>query len=297
MEIIPVRFSHKSGLISPLEIIPAKHFPQTRINLSDRNHPFETFSANQDHFPRRKSSLPDISCESGSISPTGIIPLRLFPQIRINLPAGNHPCQAFPVNQDQFTRRKSSLQKLFIKSGSISPTRIIPPKHFYQIRITPPPKMHPQPRFQANQDNSLAKSPVPNASPTTSKSSRTNFSAITSFFQQSPALSVTTSFLSASSSSHTRLFSFPGLIRSNVQKLRDRRSNVLYAYILKLFAGFKIFSLDDERYDHILRRIGAVRSVMTAVVRGNYDSKIIWKGVHNPVAFRQPELIKLSFYT
>ena len=92
-------------------------------------------------------------------------------------------------------------------------------------------------------------------------------------------------------------FSFPGLIRSNVQKLRDRRSNVLYAYILPLFAGFKIFSLDDERYDHILRRIGAVRSVMTAVVRGNYDSKIIRKGVHNPVAFRQPELIKLSFYT
>lgn len=61
--------------------------------------------------------------------------------------------------------------------------------------------------------------------------------------------------------------------------------------------GGKIFSLDDERYDHILRRIGAVRSVMTAVARGNYDSKIIRKGVHNPVAFRQPELIKLSFYT
>lgn len=36
--------------------------------------------------------------------------------------------------------------------------------------------MHPQPRFQANQDNSLAKSPVPNASPTASKSSRSNFS-------------------------------------------------------------------------------------------------------------------------
>ena len=32
--------------------------------------------------------------------------------------------------------------------------------------------MHPQPRFQANQNNSLAKSPVPNASPTASKSSR-----------------------------------------------------------------------------------------------------------------------------
>ncbi len=88
-------------------------------------------------------------------------------------------------------------------------------------------------------------------------------------------------------------FSFPGLIRSNVQKLRDRRSNVLYAYILKLFARFKIFSLDDERYGHILRRICAVRSVMAAVVRGNYNRKIIRKGVHNPFAFRQPELIKL----
>lgn len=105
-----------------------------------------------------------------------IIPVRFFPQIRINFPVGNHPCQTFPVNQDQFTRRKSSLQKLFIKSGSISPTEIIPPRHFYQIRITPPPKMHPQPRFQANQDNSLTKSPFPNASPTASKSSRSNFS-------------------------------------------------------------------------------------------------------------------------
>ena len=110
-------------------------------------------------------------------------------------------------------------------------------------------------------------------------------------FQQSPASYQPAAHLTPG------FFSFPGLIRSNVQKLRDRRSNVLYAYILKLFAGFKIFSLDDERYDHILRRIGAVRSVMAAVVRGNYDSKIIRKGVHNPVAFRQPELIKLSFYT
>ena len=196
------------------------------------------------------------------------------------------------------------LQKLFIKSGSIHPLEIIPPRHFYQIRITPPPKMHPQPRFQANQDNSLAKSPVPNASPTTSKSSRSSFShqQIIShqLLQQSPALSVIANFVSNHQLpiiqqliSH-QAFSFPGLIRSNVQKLRDRRSNVLYAYILKLFAGFKIFFLDDERYDHILRRICTVRSVMTAVVRGNYDSKIIRKGVHNPVTFRQPELIKLS---
>lgn len=121
-------------------------------------------------------------------------------------------------------------------------------------------------------------------------SNRQLFSAIASFVGNHQFL------ISQQLISH-QAFSFPGLIRSNVQKLRDRRSNVLYAYILKLFAGFKIFSLDDERYDHILRRIGAVRSVMAAVIRGNYDSKIIRKGVHNPVAFRQPELIKLSFYT
>ena len=154
--------------------------------------------------------------------------------------------------------------------------------------------MHPQPRFQANQDNSLAKSPVPNASPTASKSSRSNFShpqIISHQLFSNHQLPIIQQLISH------RAFSFPGLIRSNVQKLRDRRSNVLYAYILKLFAGFKIFSLDDERYGHILWRIGAVRSVMAAVIRGNYDSKIIRKGVHNPVTFRQPELIKLSFYT
>lgn len=130
----------------------------------------------------------------------------------------------------------------------------------------------------------------------TSKSSRTNFSAITSFSAIASFVSNHQLLISQQLISH-QAFSFPGLIRSNIQKLRDRRSNVLYAYILKLFAGFKIFSLVDERYGHILQRIGAVRSVMTAVVRGNYDSKIIWKGVHNPAAFRQPELIKLSFYT
>ena len=156
--------------------------------------------------------------------------------------------------------------------------------------------MHPQPRFQANQDNSLTKSPVPNASPTASKSSRSSFSAITSFFSNHQLFSNRQLPIIQQLISH-QAFSFPGLIRSNVQKLRDRRSNVLYAYILKLFAGFKIFFLDDERYGHILRRIGAVRSVMTAVVRGNYDSKIIRKGVRNPVTFRQLELIKLSFYT
>lgn len=163
------------------------------MNSRVGNHPCEIFPTNQDQSPRWESSLPDISRKSGSFSLAKIIPARHFPQIRINSPAGNHPSQTFPANQDHFPRRKSSLQKLFIKSGSIFPLGIIPPRHFYQIRITPPPKMHPQPRFQENQDNSLAKSPVPNASPTTRKSSRTSFSAITSF-------------PSFSSSSHTRLF-------------------------------------------------------------------------------------------
>lgn len=230
----------------------------------------------------------------------GSHPCETFPAIRMNFRVGNHPCETFPVNQDQFSRRKSSLQKLFIKSGSIHPLEIIPPRHFYQIRITPPPKMHPQPRFQENQDNSLTKSPVPNASPTASKSSRSNFShqqIISHQLFSNRQLFSNHQLPFIQQLISRQAFSFLGLIRSNVQKLRDRRSNVLYAYILKLFAGFKIFSLDDERYDHILRRIGAVRSVMTAVVRGNYDSKIIRKGVRNPVTFRQPELIKLSFYT
>ena len=187
--------------------------------------------------------------------------MRAFHQIRINFPAGNHPCQTFPVNQDQFTRRKSSLPDISCESGSIHPPEIIPPRHFYQIRITSPLKMHPQPRIQANQDNSLTKSPASNASQTASKSSRSSFPAITSFFSNRQLL------ISQHLFSH-QAFSFPGLIRSNVQKLRGRRSNVLYAYILRLFSDLEIFSLDDERYGHILPRIGAMRSVMAAVIRG-----------------------------
>lgn len=174
---------------------------------------------------------------------------------------GSHPCETFPVNQDQFLRRKSSLQDFSCKLGSISPPEIIPPRHFYHIRITSPLKMHPQPRIQANQDNSLTKSPAPNASQTASKSSRSSFPAITSFFSNRQLL------ISQHLFSH-QAFSFPGLIRNNVQKLRGRRSNVLYAYILRFFSDLEIFSLDDERYGHILWRIGAVRSVMTAVARG-----------------------------
>ena len=139
------------------------------------------------------------------------------------------------MNQDQFTRRKSSLQELFIKSGSISLLGIIPPRHFHQIRITSPLKMHPQPRIQANQDNSLTKSPAPNAFQTASKSSRSSFPAITSFFSNRQLL------INQQIFSH-QAFSFPGSIRSNVQKLCDRRCNILYAYILWLFLDLEIFS-------------------------------------------------------
>ena len=225
------------------------------------SHPCETFPANQDQFPRWKSSLQGFSCKLGSFSPPEIIPTRLFLQIRIIFSAGNHPSQTFLANQDAFHRWKSSLRDFSRESGSIPPLGIIPPRHFYQIRITSPLKIHPQPRIQANQDSSLTKSPASNASPAASKSSRSSFPAITSFFSNRQLL------ISQHLFSH-QAFSFPGLIRSNAQKLCDRRCNILYAYILRLFSGLEIFSLDDERYGHILWRTGAVRSVMTAVVRG-----------------------------
>ena len=150
-----------------------RFFPQIRINLPAGNHPCQIFPANQDHFPRRKSSLPDISCESGSIFPLEIIPARHFPRIRMNSRVGNHPCEifshksgsislleiiparyfpqiriifpdenhpckSFSSNQDQSPRRKSSLPDISCKSGSFSSTRIIPAKAFHQIRINLP---------------------------------------------------------------------------------------------------------------------------------------------------------------
>ena len=44
--------SCKSGCISPLEIIPLRHFLQIRMNFPVGNHPPQTFLANQDEFPR-----------------------------------------------------------------------------------------------------------------------------------------------------------------------------------------------------------------------------------------------------
>ena len=96
------------------------HFP-------DGNHPCKSFSAYQDQFPRWKSSLQELFCISGCISPLEIIPARAFLHIRINFSAGNHPSQTFPANQDAFPRWKSSLPDISCKSGCISPLEIIPP--------------------------------------------------------------------------------------------------------------------------------------------------------------------------
>ena len=76
------------------------------------------------------ASLERHSCKSGSIPPLEIIPHRFFQPIGMHFPAGNHPSQTFPVNQDAFPRRKSSLTDFSSKSGCISPTGIIPPRNF-----------------------------------------------------------------------------------------------------------------------------------------------------------------------
>ena len=113
-------------------------------------HPSKTFLSNQDAFPRRKSSLQELFIKSGCIPPTKIIPTRLFLQIRINFPVGNHPYKSFSSNQDAFHRRKSSLQELFFKSGCIPPTKIIPTKLFLQIRMHSPAGNHLSQTFLAN---------------------------------------------------------------------------------------------------------------------------------------------------
>ena len=75
-------------------------------------------------------------------------------QIRINFLVGNHPSRTFPVNQDAFPRWESSLPEISSKSGYISPTEIIPPGHFQQIRMHFPVGNHPSQIFLANQDQS-----------------------------------------------------------------------------------------------------------------------------------------------
>ena len=88
------------------------------MHFSAQNHPRKTFPANQDAFLRPKSSLQDIFCRSGCISPPKIIPPKHFLQIRMHSAAQNHPCQTFSANQDAFHCSK-----------------IIPTKHFLQIRM------------------------------------------------------------------------------------------------------------------------------------------------------------------
>ena len=70
--------------------------------------------------------------------------------------AGNHPCQTFPPNQDQFPHWKSSLQNIFSKSGSIPPLEVIPARHFHQIRINSPAGNHPCKIFLSNRMNPIA---------------------------------------------------------------------------------------------------------------------------------------------
>ena len=122
------------------------------MHFSNGNHPSRTFSVDQDAFPRWESSLTDFSSKSGCISPLEIIPPGNFQQIRINLPAGNHPSQTFPANQDAFPQQESSLQDISSKSGCISPTGIIPPRHFHRIRMHFPNRNHPSQTFPADQD-------------------------------------------------------------------------------------------------------------------------------------------------
>ena len=117
-------------------------------------HLWKDILANQDQFPRWKSSLPDISSRSGYISLTEIIPPGNFKQIRMHFSVGNHPSKTFPANQDAFLRWKSSLTDFSSKSGSISPLEIIPHRLFQQIRMHFLVGNHPSQIFLANQDQS-----------------------------------------------------------------------------------------------------------------------------------------------
>ncbi len=146
------RHSCKSGSIPPLEIIPHRFFQQIRMHFPAGNHLSQTFPANQDAFPRWKSSLQNIFSKSGCISPPGIIPPRHFLLIRMHFSVGNHPSQIFLANQDQSPRRKSSLADIFSKSGCISPREIIPHRHFLLIRMNPIERNHLWTSILANQD-------------------------------------------------------------------------------------------------------------------------------------------------
>ena len=77
------------------------------------NHPCQTFSSNQDEFPRWKSSLPEIFIKSGWNFLLEIIPARAFCQTRMNFPLQMHPCQSFPLNQDACCYENKSVASNF----------------------------------------------------------------------------------------------------------------------------------------------------------------------------------------
>ena len=104
--------SIKSGCISPLEFIPTRHFLLIRMIFSAGIHPYKTFPANQDAFPRWNSSLQELFNKSGWFSPPEFIPTRHFLLIRMIFSAGIHPYKTFLANQDDFLRRNSSLQDI-----------------------------------------------------------------------------------------------------------------------------------------------------------------------------------------
>ena len=106
----------------------------------------------EDNFFLFNVSLTRHSCRSGSISPLEIIPPGNFQQIRMHFPTGNHPSKTFPANQDAFLRWKSSLTDFSSKSGCISPTGIIPHRHFQPIRMNPIERNHLWTSILANQD-------------------------------------------------------------------------------------------------------------------------------------------------
>ena len=66
--------------------------------------------------------------------------------------AQNHPRKTFPANQDAFLRPKSSLQDISCRSGCIPPPKIIPARHFLQIRMHFSAQNHPCQTFSADQD-------------------------------------------------------------------------------------------------------------------------------------------------
>lgn len=71
-----IQQSNQIRMHFPTEIIPARAFQHIRMHFPTENHPCKSFFANQDQFPRRKSSLPELFRKSGSIFPAGIIPVR-----------------------------------------------------------------------------------------------------------------------------------------------------------------------------------------------------------------------------